>query len=129
MLDIKFIRENPEKVKKAMRDRQKNMDDVIDEILRLDEERRTLISETEEMKSEQNKMNKKIPAMKKAGEDTAEILEKMKKISDKISKGNLRLNEVELRWKELLLSVPNVPNDCVPYGKDDSENPEIRRWS
>lgn len=128
MLDIKFIRENPGKVKKAMRDRQKNMDDVIDEILRLDEERRTLISETEEMKSEQNAMNKKIPAMKKAGEDTNEVLAKMKEISDKISKGNSRLNEVEMRWKELLLSVPNVPNDCVPYGKDDSENPEIRRW-
>ncbi len=129
MLDIKFIRENPGKVKKAMRDRQKNMDDVIGEILRLDEERRTLISETEEMKSEQNAMNKKIPAMKKAGEDTNEVLAKMKEISDKISKGNSRLNEVEMRWKELLLSVPNVPNDCVPYGKDDSENPEIRRWS
>lgn len=129
MLDIKFIRENPEKVKKSMRDRQKIMDDVIDEILRLDEERRTLISETEEMKSEQNAMNKKIPAMKKAGENTAEVLAKMKEISDKISKGNSRLNEVEMRWKELLLSVPNVPNDCVPYGKDDSENPEIRRWS
>lgn len=129
MLDIKFIRENPEKVKKSMRDRQKIMDDVIDEILRLDEERRTLISETEEMKSEQNAMNKKIPAMKQAGENTAEVLAKMKEISDKISKGNSRLNEVEMRWKELLLSVPNVPNDCVPYGKDDSENPEIRRWS
>ena len=87
MLDIKFVRENTEKVKKAMRDRQKNMDSVIDEILALDEQRRALISETEAMKSEQNIVNKKIPAMKKSGEDTSEIFKQMKEISDKIAAG------------------------------------------
>lgn len=127
MLDIKFIKENPEKVKKAMKDRQNSMDDVIDEILCLDKKRHEIIIETESMKCEQNLVNKKIPAMKKAGEDTTKLLVKMKDISDKISKKNKDLSEVETKQRELLLSVPNVPNDAVPYGKDDSENTEIRR--
>lgn len=128
MLDIKRIKNNPEEVKKAMRDRQKNMDSVIDEILSLDDNRRKVIAETEAMKSEQNSASKKIPMMKKAGEDTTEIMEEMKKLSDKISEKTKELNETEARQRELLLSVPNVPNSAVPYGKDDSENPEIRRW-
>ena len=127
MLDIKFIKENLEKVKKAMKDRQNSMDDVIDEILCLDKKRHEIIIETESMKCEQNLVNKKIPAMKKAGEDTTKLLIKMKDISDKISKKNKDLSEVETKQRELLLSVPNVPNDAVPYGKDDSENTEIRR--
>ncbi|MBR2734755.1 MAG: serine--tRNA ligase [Clostridia bacterium] len=128
MLDIKFIKENPEKVKKAMRDRQKPMDAIIDEILTLDKKRHEIIIEAETMKCEQNAINKKIPAMKKSGEDTTELFAKMKEISSRISQKNKELGDVESRQRELLLSVPNVPNDAVPYGKDDSENPEIRRW-
>lgn len=128
MLDIKRIKNNPEQVKKAMRDRQKNMDDVIDEIISLDDNRRKVIAETEAMKSEQNLASKKIPIMKKAGEDTIAIMAQMKELSDKISEKTKELNETEARQRQLLLSVPNVPNSAVPYGKDDSENPEIRRW-
>ena len=127
MLDIKFIKANTEKVKKAMKDRQKDMDGVIDEILELDKKRHEIITEAESMRCEQNAVNKKIPAMKKAGEDTTELFAKMKEISAKISQKNKELSDVESKQKELLLSVPNVPNDAVPYGKDDSENPEIRR--
>ena len=128
MLDIKFIKANTEKVKKAMKDRQKDMDGVIEEILDLDRKRHEIITESEAMKCEQNLVNKKIPAMKKAGEDTTELFAKMKDISVRIGQKNKELSEVESKQRELLLSVPNVPNDAVPYGKDDSENPEIRRW-
>lgn len=127
MLDIKFIKANVEKVKKAMKDRQKDMDGIIDEILELDKKRHEIITESETMKCEQNSFNKKIPAMKKAGEDTTELFAKMKDISTKISQKNKELSDVETKLRELLMSVPNVPNDAVPYGKDDSENPEIRR--
>ena len=65
MLDIKFIKNNAELVKQAMKNRQKPMDDVIDEIISLDEKRLKLISEVEAMRAEQNAFNKKIPAMKK----------------------------------------------------------------
>ncbi len=128
MLDIKFIRNETEKVKKAMVARGSDMSEVIDEIIDLDDKRRKIISEVETMKAEQNSVNKKIPAMKKSGEDTTELFAKMKLISNNISEKSKELSTIEERERELLLSVPNVQNDGVPFGKDDSENLEIRRW-
>ena len=127
MLDIKFIKNNAELVKQAMKNRQKPMDDVIDEIISLDEKRLKLISEVETMRAEQNAFNKKIPAMKKSGEDTTEIMGKMKEISNAAAEKSKQLTEIEKKQRELVLGVPNVPNESVPYGKDDSENPEVRR--
>ncbi len=127
MLDIKFIRNNVELVKKAMKDRQKNMDDIIDEILNIDDKRRVLISEVESMRATQNAFNKKIPVLKKSGENISDIMQEMKKLSEKVSEKNSRLAELESRQRELILGIPNVQNESVPYGKDDSENPEIRR--
>lgn len=127
MLDIKFIKNNAELVKQAMKNRQKPMDDVIDEIISLDEKRLKLISEVEAMRAEQNAFNKKIPAMKKSGEDTTEIMAKMKEISNAAAEKSKQLTEIEKKQRELVLGVPNVPNESVPYGKDDSENPEVRR--
>ncbi len=127
MLDIKFIKTNTELVKQAMKNRQKPMDDVIDEIVSLDEKRLKLISEVEAMRAEQNAFNKKIPAMKKSGEDTTEIMAKMKEISNSAAEKSKQLTEIEKKQRELVLGVPNVPSESVPYGKDDSENPEVRR--
>lgn len=127
MLDIKFIKNNAELVKQAMKNRQKPMDDVIDEIISLDEKRLKLISEVEAMRAEQNAFNKKIPAMKKSGEDTTEIMVKMKEISNAAAEKSKQLTEIEKKQRELVLGVPNVPNESVTYGKDDSENPEVRR--
>lgn len=127
MLDIKFIKNNAELVKQAMKNRQKPMDDVIDEIISLDEKRLKLISEVEAMRAEQNAFNKKIPAMKKSGEDTTEIMAKMKEISNAAAEKSKQLTEIEKKQRKLVLGVPNVPNESVPYGKDDSENPEVRR--
>ena len=110
-----------------MKNRQKPMDDVIDEIISLDEKRLKLISEVEAMRAEQNAFNKKIPAMKKSGEDTTEIMGKMKEISNAAAEKSKQLTEIEKKQRELVLGVPNVPNESVPYGKDDSENPEVRR--
>ena len=127
MLDIKFIKNNAELVKQAMKNRQKPMDDVIDEIISLEEKRLKLISEVEAMRAEQNAFNKKIPAMKKSSEDTTEIMVKMKEISNAAAEKSKQLTEIEKKQRELVLGVPNVPNESVPYGKDDSENPEVRR--
>ncbi len=127
MLDIKFIKNNTELVKKAMKDRQKPMDEVIDEIIRLDEKRLELISEVEALRAEQNSFNKKIPALKKSGEDTTKVMAKMKEISLAAAEKARQLSETERKQRQLALAVPNVPNESVPYGKDDSENPEIRR--
>lgn len=128
MLDIKIIRNDPEAVKKAVGSRGANMDEVIHEVLRCDEVRRKTLAEVESMKSTQNAVSKKIPVMKKNGEDTSAVMREMKELSDKISEKNEELSELEKAQRELILTIPNIPNKDVPIGKDDSENVEIRRW-
>ena len=128
MLDIKVIRNDPEGVKKAVASRGANLDKVIDEILKTDEIRRKTLAEVESMKSTQNAVSKKIPAMKKSGEDTYALMSEMKELSNKISEKNKELSELEKNQRELILTIPNIPNKNVPIGKDDSENVEIRRW-
>ena len=128
MLDIKKIRNNPEEIKTKIKTRNTNLDSVIDEVLKLDEVRRKLIAEAESMKAEQNGYNKKIPAMKKNGEDTTEIMKNLKELSKNIAEKNKELSEIENKQRELILYIPNVPNESVPIGKDDTENVEIRRF-
>lgn len=128
MLDIKFIRENPDLVKAAMKSRNANMDAEIDEILRLDRVRRKLTAKVETMKSEQNAVTKKIPQMKKNGEDTSQVMREMKVLSDEISGLDGELSDVEKSLRDRLLAIPNIPNETVPMGVDDSDNVEVRRW-
>lgn len=128
MLDIKFIRENPDLVKAAMKKRNANMDKQIDEVLQLDTERRELTAKVESMKAQQNSVTKKIPEMKKNGQDTSEIMREMKALSDEISSINSELNQVEKILREKILEIPNIPNETVPVGVDDSDNVELRRW-
>lgn len=128
MLDIKIIRENPEKVKLAMKNRNNEMDEKIDSILAIDEDRRKIISEVEQKKSSQNKESKQISILKREGKDATEILAKMKNLSDEITDLNQQLSKLEAEQKIILLSIPNIPHESVPVGKDDSENVEVRRW-
>lgn len=128
MLDIKVIREKPEKVKLAMKNRNNEMDEKIDSILAIDEDRRKIISEVEQKKSSQNKESKQISILKREGKDATEILANMKKLSDEITDLNQQLSKLESEQKAILLSIPNIPNESVPIGKDDSENVEVRRW-
>ena len=128
MLDIKFIRENPSLIKEAMKNRNNEMDERIDEVLSIDKKRRELTGKVESMKAEQNVVSKKIPQMKKNGQDTSEIMSQMKKLSDEITELNLELSNLEETQRDILLSIPNVPNKDVPIGKDDSDNVEVRRW-
>ena len=128
MLDIKVIRNNPEMVKAAMKNRQMNLDNEIDEILKIDEERRNILQEAESMKAQQNAVSKKIPEMKKSGEDISKVMVEMKELSDKISEKTKLQSELEAKQRDLISWIPNIPNETVPIGKDDSENVEIRRW-
>lgn len=128
MLDIKFIRENPDVVKAAMKSRNANMDAEIDEILRLDRVRRELTAKVEAMKSEQNAVTKNIPQMKESGEDTSQVMREMKVLSDEISGLDAELSDVEKSLRDRLLAIPNIPNETVPMGVDDSDNVEVRRW-
>ncbi|MDH3268088.1 MAG: serine--tRNA ligase [Ignavibacteria bacterium] len=126
MLDIKLIRENPELVKQGIQN--KNEKDSVDEILTLDEKRRKIISEAEEFKANKNQVSAKIPQMKKAGEDTTQIFAEMKTVSDKITKLDNQLKEVEIELNSILMFVPNLPHLSVPIGKTAEQNVEVRKW-
>lgn len=128
MLDIKVIRENPEKVKAAMKSRNKDMDALVDEILAIDAKRRELIVKTDELKAKQNAASKQIPQIKKAGGDIGEIMKEMNAIKEAIRDDDALLSELEAKQKSLIYEFPNIPNEKTPLGKDDSENVEIRRW-
>lgn len=128
MLDIKVIRENPEKVKAAMKTRNKDMDALVDEISDIDKQRRVLSAKNDELKAQQNAASKEIPAIKKNGGDISEIMAKMNAIKEEIKKGDAVISELEARQKKIMYEFPNIPSDKTPVGKDDSENVEIRRW-
>lgn len=127
MLDIRVIKENPEKVKQAVRNRKGNLDKEIDELLKIDDRRREITGEVEAMKAKQNAASKLIPQYKKEGKDIAALMAEMKELSDKVKEGNAELSELEQRQRELLLCIPNIPHESVPVGADDTCNPEIRR--
>lgn len=128
MLDIKAVRANPDKVKQAMRSRNKDMDAVIDRILEIDAERRTVSSQADARKAEQNAASKDIPRIKKEGGDVSAIMARMKALADEGKMLGARLSALETEQRDLLLSVPNIPHESVPYGKDDSENLDMRHW-
>lgn len=128
MLDIKIIRENPDKVKAALKTRNADYDCYIDEILEIDEKRRKLSTETDALKAEQNKVSKQIPIMKKNGENTDAVMAEMKEISEKIKNDNAVISELEAKQRDTLLRIPNIPSETTPVGKDDSENVELRKW-
>jgi len=126
MLDIRRIRENPEEVKELLSRR--NGDYPIDKILELDEKKRKLLMEVEEMKAKQNAASKEIPKLKKEGKDTTEILKEMKELSNKVSQLDGEVKELDKEIRNLLLQIPNTPNKDVVIGKSDEDNKEIRRF-
>ena len=129
MLDIKFIKENPDAAKARLATRQKDYSAEIDRLMELDTERRALIADTEAKKAEQNKISKSIPQLKKEGKDVAPIFAEMKVLSDTVKADTEKINAIDAEISSILLSIPNIPNEQVPIGKDDTENQELRRWS
>lgn len=128
MLDIKFLKENTEYAKERLKLRNHDYSAEIDEAIALDTERRALIADTEAKKAEQNRISKQIPALKKEGKDVAPIFEEMKALSDTVKAEFAKIDEIDKRIADILLSVPNIPNPTLPVGNDDSANVEIRRW-
>lgn len=121
MLDIKLIRENPEDVKTRLKAKLCDCDAQVDRILALDLQRRELIQKTEGVKSEQNKVSKEIPQMKKEGKDTAPVIERMNSLKEEIKDFDSRLRAVEDEYTELMLSLPNLPDpDLAPGGKENN---------
>ena len=122
MIDIKLIKENPEEVVKRFKIKGKDAEADIKRILELDGMRRSLISETEALKAEQNKENKLIPTYKKEGKDVTEIFAKLKEIGNKSKEIDAELKKVEAEYTSLMLSLPNLPDpDLKEGGKENNE--------
>ena len=122
MLDIKIIREDPDGLKLKLKGKEIDCDKEVDRILLLDAERRSLIAKADELKSEQNRASKAIPAMKKSGENTDEIMARMNEIKEEIRTLDSNLRSVEDEYDELMLGLPNIPDpDLVFGGKENNE--------
>ena len=126
MLDIKLLRSNFEEVEKALSNRNEEFD--LSQFKELDEKRRKLLGEVEVLKSEQNKVSKQVPIMKKEGKDVAPIFEEMKKLSEKIKDMDAQVREVDAELDAWMLTIPNIPHESVPAGKTDEDNVEIRKF-
>lgn len=127
MLDIKRVREDFDNVKAAVERRGKG-DFGLDSVLQYDAKRRELLAQVEQLKNKQNTTSRKVPAMKKAGEDTTALFAEMKELSKKIKDLDAQVSEVEEAQRNALLNVPNTPYKDVQTGKDDTENVELRKW-
>ena len=126
MLDIRFIRENPDTVKTAMKNRCAKVD--IDQLLEIDAQRRTLIAEVDALKSERKSTSKNIGKMIQEGGDPKEIKEQVRAMGDRISEMDTELKQLDAQLREGLLLIPNMPDETVPVGKDENDNPVLRSW-
>lgn len=126
MLDIKILRQEPERIKDALKKRNNSLD--IEPAIELDKQRRAILTEVEQKKAEQNEISKKIPQMKKAGENTDSIFAEMKELSNEIKADDDKVREIDEQLRDFMLKIPNIPNPEVPVGADDSENVELRKF-
>lgn len=122
MIDIKYIKENPDEVIERLAMKGKDAKEDIANIIRLDAERRALIVETESLKAEQNRTSKLIPQYKKEGKDTTEIFAEMKKLGEKTKANDEKLKAVENELNGWMLGLPNLPDrDLVGGGKENNQ--------
>lgn len=128
MLDIKFVREHQDVVAQAMKNRNGSWDS--DAFNELDESRRSFISEEEGLQARRNAASKEIGRLMREGknEEAEAAKESVRVINEKIAEASAKRDESERALTELLSHVPNLPSDTTPVGKDETENPEIRRW-
>lgn len=129
MLDIKLIRTQPDFIKECLAHKQiADGAALVDEVLRLDERRRTLLVEVEQLKRTRNEASQQVARLKKSGEDATEIITRTREIGDQISALDAESREVEAALDGKLLEIPNIHAPDVPIGMDESDNVEVGRW-
>ena len=126
MLDIKLIRENPDKIKKSIKDRNLNID--IDQLIAIDAERRSLLTEADKLKNLRNTESSEIAKLKKEGKDNSVKLAEMKTISQKIKEIDSKVGELNTKIHHIMINIPNIPDSSVPVGPDAATNKQIRAW-
>jgi seryl-tRNA synthetase len=126
MLDIRWVRENPDAVRQMLENRRATFS--LDELIALDEKRRSLLTEVEELKARRNVESKRIGRSQGQGEDLESLKEAVREISTRIKDLDQQIAEVEKTQKGLMMAIPNVPHSSVPVGDDEEANVEVRRW-
>lgn len=126
MLDLRFIRENIDKVQEMLKNRGSDID--LQEFVKLDSERRGLLSEVEILKNKRNTESAEIARRKKAKEDASEIIAEMGEVSSKIKELDVKLSQLEEKVNYFQMTIPNIYHSSTPIGKDENENVEIRKW-
>ena len=126
MLDIRRIRQNPDELRQALKNRNSTID--VDELLALDERRRAMLNEVEALKNRRNEESKNIAKIKREGGDASAVMEEMRKVGDEIAEMDREIAEVDEKVNYILMRLPNYPHASVPIGKDDTENVEQRRF-
>ncbi len=129
MLDIKFIRENPDLVKENIKKRfQTKLLGELDELLNADKEYRKLLKDVEDLRHSRNIISKEINKLKKKGEDIKAMVKRARDIPDRIKKAEEKLEKAKAKIKNILPKIPNMIATDVPLGKDESENKVIKKW-
>jgi seryl-tRNA synthetase len=127
MIDIKILRDSPEKIRENLEKRNMNVN-ALGDILSLDKKRRELISKNQKLKEERNKISLEISKAKSAGKNADEQIASMRTTSDEIARNDKESEEMNSRFELLLSSLPNFVDSSVPVGKDDTANFEVRKW-
>ncbi|NLL53148.1 MAG: serine--tRNA ligase [Peptococcaceae bacterium] len=126
MLDLKFVRTNPEIIKEALAKRHAEIN--LDDFLRQEEQRRQLIFEVEKYKAERNRTSDEVARLKKNGENAEHLISLMRDVGAKIKELDQKLSEIDKEMQEVLYTIPNIPHESVPIGKDEKDNLEVRKW-
>ena len=128
MLDIRIVREQPDFVKSRLALRCSGDEEKIDELLRVDAERRKAETALQALNAERKKLSKEIGGMRSRGQDSLQLENRVRKIGEEIARLNEDVNLVDGQQNEMLLEIPNLPHLKVPIGKDASANPVVRSW-
>ncbi|MFK4475538.1 seryl-tRNA synthetase [Paenibacillus sp. RC73] len=128
MLDIKILRNELDRVEKALQNRGKSLD-LINGFTDLDVRRRELLQESEALKNRRNVVSGEVAKLKKNKENADDLIAEMRQVSDRIKELDEQVRELEAQIDELVMSIPNIPNESVPVGASEEDNVEIRRWS
>jgi seryl-tRNA synthetase len=126
MLDLKFVRENVDRVGQMLKDRQMAMD--LKPLLDLDEERRRILGQVEELKHRRNLASDEISRLKKEKQDASARIDEMREVSQEIKGLDQELSTIEQQFRDFLLLIPNKPHTSVPVGKDEKDNPVVKTW-
>lgn len=126
MLDIKLIRENPDKINELLKRR--NSDLSIDEVIETDIQRRRIQAQTDELRAKRKNDSQKIGELKKKGENTDIIQKEVRKIGDDIKILEEKLTELDIKQRDILLHIPNIPDETTPIGTSEDDNVEVYKW-